>query len=65
VNVNGVTIYGAIDVPSSVPTHASQMFGKNVLTLLQHLMKDGAVTIDVNDEIAGPMCVVYQGQPRT
>jgi NAD(P) transhydrogenase subunit alpha len=41
------------------------MFGKNVLTLLQHLMKDGAVTIDVNDEIAGPMCVVYQGQPRT
>jgi H+-translocating NAD(P) transhydrogenase subunit alpha len=65
VNANGVMIYGAIDVPSSVPTHASQMFGRNVLTLLQHLIKDGAVTIDVNDEIAGPMCVVYQGQPRS
>jgi NAD(P) transhydrogenase subunit alpha len=65
VNANGVLVYGAVDVPSTVPTHASQMFGRNVLTLLQHLMKDGAVTIDVHDEIAGPMCVVYQGQPRT
>jgi NAD(P) transhydrogenase subunit alpha len=64
VDANGVLIYGAIDVASTVPTHASQMFGRNVLTLLQHLMKDGAVTIDVNDEIAGPMCVVHQGQLR-
>jgi len=64
VNANGVIIHGAVDVPSTVPTHASQMFGRNVLTLLQHLMKDGVVTVDVNDEIAGPMCVVYQGQLR-
>ena len=64
VEVNGVLIYGAVDIPSTVPTHASQMFGRNVLTLLQHLTKDGAVTIDLNDEIAGPMCVVYRGQPR-
>ena len=65
VDVNGVLVYGAVDIPSTVPTHASQMFGRNVLTLLQHLMKDGAVTIDVNDEIAGPMCVVYRGELRT
>ena len=64
VNANGVLIYGAVDIPSTVPTHASQMFGRNVLTLLQHLMKDGTVVIDVNDEITGPMCVVHQGQPR-
>ena len=64
VDVNGVLVYGAIDIPSTVPTHASQMFGRNVLTLLQHLMKDDAVTIDVNDEIAGPMCVVYRGELR-
>jgi NAD(P) transhydrogenase subunit alpha len=65
VDANGVLVFGAVDIPSSVPMHASQMFGRNVLTLLQHLMKDGAVKIDLNDEIAGPMCVVYQGQPRT
>ena len=46
------------------PQHQRRHVGEPVLTLLQHLMKDGAVTIDVNDEIAGPMCVVYQGQPR-
>jgi NAD(P) transhydrogenase subunit alpha len=65
VNANGVAIYGAVDIPSTVPTHASQMFGRNVLTLLQHLTKDGTITIKLDDEIAGPMCVVYQGQPRT
>ena len=65
VDVGGVLIYGAIDIPSTVPMHASQMFGRNVLTLLQHLTKDGNVVVDLNDEIAGPMCVVYRGQPRT
>jgi NAD(P) transhydrogenase subunit alpha len=65
VDANGVLVYGAVDVPSTVPTHASQMFGRNVLTLLQHLMKDGSVVIDLNDEITGPMCVVHQGQLRS
>ena len=65
VDANGVLVFGAVDIPSSVPTHASQMFGRNVLTLLQHLIKDGAVKIELTDEITGPMCVVYQGQPRS
>ena len=65
INANGVLVYGAVDIPSTVPTHASQMFGRNVLTLLQHLMKDGTVTIDLGDEIAGPMCVVHRGQLRS
>jgi NAD(P) transhydrogenase subunit alpha len=65
VDANGVLVYGAVDIPSTVPTHASQMFGRNVLTLLQHLTKDGTVTIDLADEITGPMCVVYQGEART
>ena len=59
--VNGVTVHGAIDVPSSVPTHASQMFSRNVLTLLQHLVKDGTLTVSLEDDITGPMCVFHQG----
>src|SRR5688500_13169009 len=43
VDANGVLVYGAVDIASTVPTHASQMFGRNVLTLLQHLMTDGSV----------------------
>ncbi len=61
VHVHGVTIIGATDVPSTVPLHASQMFSKNVLTLLQHLIKDGSLTLDTADEITKGMLVVYDG----
>ena len=58
---SGVSIMGTVNLPSSVPHHASLMFSKNVLTLLQHLIKDGNITLDLNDEITGPMCVVHAG----
>jgi NAD(P) transhydrogenase subunit alpha len=62
---NGVTILGPLNLPATMPLHASQMFSRNVLTLLQHLMKDGQVVIDLNDEITGPMCVAHAGQVRS
>ena len=37
----GVTILGPTNLPADVPYHASQMFAKNVATLLAHLVKDG------------------------
>jgi len=52
---NGVTILGPVNLPSTVPVHASQMFSKNVLTLLQHMIKDGRFTLDPADEIVGAM----------
>ena len=60
----GVSIIGAMNLPSSVPHHASLMFSKNVLTLLQHLIKDGNITLDLDDEITGPMCLVHGGVVR-
>lgn len=60
----GVTILGPVDLPSSVPFHASQMYGRNVTTLLQHLAKDGRLQLDPEDEIAGPMLVVHAGKVR-
>lgn len=62
---NGVAILGPLNLPATMPLHASQMFSRNVLTLLQHLMKDGQVVIDLNDEITGPMCVAHAGQVRS
>lgn len=61
----GVTILGAVDLPSSVPLHASQMYGRNVTTLLQHLVADGRLRLELQDEIAGPMLVVHEGKVRT
>jgi len=60
-----VLIIGPLNLASTMPLHASQMFSRNVLTLLQHLSKDGRVVIDLNDEITGPMCLAHAGQLRS
>ena len=54
---NGVTIIGPVNIPSSVPGHASQMFSRNVLTLLQHMIREGELVVNRDDEILGPMLV--------
>lgn len=64
VNEGGVLVIGASNLPATMPTHASQMFSRNVLTLLQHLSKDGALTIDLADEITGAMTLTHDGQAR-
>jgi NAD(P) transhydrogenase subunit alpha len=61
---NGVSVMGTVNLPSSVPHHASLMFSKNVWTLLQHLIKDGTIALNLEDEITGPMCLVHAGSVR-
>lgn len=65
VTAHGVTILGPVNLPATVPGHASQMYAKNVQTLLQHLTKDGAVHIDLADEITGAMVVTHAGAVRS
>jgi len=59
-----VTIVAPLNIPASVPFHASQMLSKNVLTFLQHVTKDGALTVDLADEITGAMAVTHAGEVR-
>jgi H+-translocating NAD(P) transhydrogenase subunit alpha len=61
----GVVILGPVNLPATVPLHASQMFSKNVLTLLVHLIKDGELHIDPNDEIVRPMLITHEGTSRS
>ena len=52
VHAHGVTILGPTNIVAGAPFHASQMYGKNVVTLLQHLIdKEGQLTLDMDDEI--------------
>ncbi len=60
-----VTILGPVDLPATVPYHASQMFGKNILALVTHLSHEGALHLDRNDEITAAMTVVRDGQVVT
>ncbi|HET7276363.1 MAG TPA: Re/Si-specific NAD(P)(+) transhydrogenase subunit alpha [Longimicrobiaceae bacterium] len=55
-----VTILGPTGLSSSVAFHASQMFSKNVLTLLQHLLQDGELVVSAEDEVVGPMLVAQK-----
>jgi proton-translocating NAD(P)+ transhydrogenase subunit alpha len=59
---DGVTIIGPLNLPSSVPHHASQMYSKNVTTFLQHLVKKGVLTIDTADEITRETLVTQGGE---
>ena len=58
----GVTILGPTNLPSTVPYHASQMYAKNITTFLLHLVKDGAVQFNLDDEITRETLVTHKGE---
>src|SRR6266571_1248696 len=53
---NGVAILGPLNVPSTVPFHASQMYARNISSFLLYLVKDGALRLDFEDEIVRDTC---------
>jgi proton-translocating NAD(P)+ transhydrogenase subunit alpha len=53
----GVTIVGLTNLPSTMPAHASQLYSKNVGALLDHLVSDGDLVLDFEDEITAGACV--------
>ncbi|MEK7329589.1 MAG: NAD(P)(+) transhydrogenase (Re/Si-specific) subunit alpha, partial [Candidatus Eisenbacteria bacterium] len=55
---HGVTILGPVNLAATVPVHASQMYARNIAALLQHLVKDGALNLDYEDEITRDTCLV-------
>jgi NAD(P) transhydrogenase subunit alpha len=60
--VDGVTIEGTLNVPSSVAFHASQLFSRNVANLLLHLVREGRLEPDPEDEIVKASCVTRGGE---
>ncbi len=57
VELEGVRVLAPRNLAATLPLHASQMFSRNMLTLLTHLIREGELRLDLDDEIAGPMCV--------
>jgi len=59
----GVTIVGELNLPSTMPLHASQMYSRNVWTLLNHLLGGGTeLALDFDDEITRETCVAHDGK---
>ena len=59
---HGVTIVGTINLASSVPYHASQMYAKNLTNFLLHIVKDGKLALNLEDEIARSTLVTQSGE---
>jgi NAD(P) transhydrogenase subunit alpha len=58
---HGVTILGPENLASDVAYHASQMYGKNIQTLLELILQDGNINLDFNDEIVAGTVVSHNG----
>jgi NAD(P) transhydrogenase subunit alpha len=60
--VHGVTILGPTNLPAQAPAHASQMYSRNLVTLLRHLVSDGKLVLDLEDEITRGALLAHQGR---
>ena len=58
---NGVIVVGPVNLPASVPAHASQMYSKNMVNLAGILLKDGELHLDLEDEIVQGALVAHDG----
>lgn len=60
--VDGVTVIGELNLPSTMPVHASQMYARNVLSFLMNMLKDGELVLDFEDEIVRETCITHDGR---
>jgi NAD(P) transhydrogenase subunit alpha len=57
-----VTIAGLTNPAAAMPQHASQLYARNVSSLLTYLMRDGELVLDADDPIVSEMCVTRGGE---
>lgn len=62
---NGVTIIGPINLPSSMPVHASQLYAKNLTSLMKLFTKDNTLGLNFEDDIINAACITHGGEIRS
>jgi len=58
----GVMIIGTLNIPSTVPVHAAEMYSKNILNFLSLIIKEGKLNLDMEDEIVKESLLTHQGK---
>ena len=61
VNHNNVIIDGTSNIPATMPVHASELYAKNIAALIVYATKDGAINIDLDDEIISGSTYIHSG----
>ena len=59
---HGVTIASPLNLPATMPEHASELYSKNLTSLLELLVTDGALAPDFSDEVVAASCVTREEQ---
>ena len=57
-----VTISGPLNLPASMPDHASSLYSRNVQSLLELMVKEGELTLDFDDEVLAGACITRDGE---
>jgi len=60
---HGVTIASPLNLPATMPEHASELYSKNLTSLLELMIKDGALQPDFDDEVISASCVTREAAP--
>jgi H+-translocating NAD(P) transhydrogenase subunit alpha len=59
---NGVTIIAPTNLPATMPAGASQFYARNLSSFLSHMLKDGALNLDMTDEITVATVITHNGE---
>jgi NAD(P) transhydrogenase subunit alpha len=62
VEAGGVRILGPLNLPATIPYHASQLYAKNIATFLKYLIQDGQLALNRDDEIVRETLVTHAGE---
>jgi NAD(P) transhydrogenase subunit alpha len=62
--VGGVTLLAPLNLPVTVPVHASQLYSRNISNFLALVVRDGRLAVDFKDEILAGACVAHAGEVR-
>jgi NAD(P) transhydrogenase subunit alpha len=60
----GVHVHAPLNVPATLPLHASQLLARNLTALLKPMIADGGISVDLDDDVVGPCCVTHGGTVR-
>jgi H+-translocating NAD(P) transhydrogenase subunit alpha len=61
---NGVIVMSPLNLAATVPVHASQLYSRNLTTFLSEMIKDGALNVDLSNDVVGPSCAVHAGEAK-
>lgn len=59
-----VQVMGPVNIPATIPVHASQMYSKNIVTLVGEFVGEDGLSLDFENDVVGPATVTHAGEVR-